>query len=114
MVNNRVANRRTSHRSGTVMKVAILTDNDFGKVNGVTTTLRAVLEHTPDDLDARIYTCDDAGLDTDDYLSLPAYGFGIPLYREMKMYLPPVRRLIRDLVADGVDVLRLTTRGPVV
>ena len=29
------------------MNVAIFTDNDFDKVNGVTTTLRAVLEHAP-------------------------------------------------------------------
>ena len=28
------------------MNVAIFTDNDFDKVNGVTTTLRAVLAHT--------------------------------------------------------------------
>lgn len=95
------------------MRVAIFTDNDFGKVNGVTTTLRAVLDHTPDDIDARIYTCDEAGLDTDDYLSLAAYGFGIPFYREMNIYLPPVRRLIRHLIADGVDVLHFTTPGPV-
>src|SRR5262245_63798187 len=85
------------------MKVAILTDNDFAKVNGVTTTLRAVLEYAPDDIDARIYTCDDTGLDTDDYLSLPAFGCGIPFYSEMKMYVPPVRRLIRHLVADGTE-----------
>jgi glycosyltransferase involved in cell wall biosynthesis len=95
------------------MKVAILTDNDFAKVNGVTTTLRAVLEHTPDDIDARIYTCADTGLDTDDYLSLPAFGFGIPYYREMNVYVPPVRRLIRHLAADGTDVLHFTTPGPV-
>jgi hypothetical protein len=29
------------------MNVAIFTDNDFEKVNGVTTTLRAVLQHAP-------------------------------------------------------------------
>src|SRR6266849_106252 len=29
------------------MNVAIFTDNDFGKVNGVTTALRAVLDHAP-------------------------------------------------------------------
>ena len=40
------------------MKVAIFTDNDFNKVNGVTTTLRAVLEHAPESLDLRVYTCE--------------------------------------------------------
>ena len=28
-----------------IMRVAIFTDNDFDKINGVTTTLTAVLEH---------------------------------------------------------------------
>jgi glycosyltransferase involved in cell wall biosynthesis len=95
------------------MKIAIFTDNDFGKVNGVTTTLRAVLEHAPDDLDLRIYTCDSAGIELADYLSLPAFGVGIPFYRDMKMYLPPFRRFLRHAVADGVDVVHFTTPGPV-
>jgi glycosyltransferase involved in cell wall biosynthesis len=95
------------------MKVAIFTDNDFATVNGVTTTLGAVLEHAPEDLDLRIYTCDDAGIDTPDYLSLPAIGFGIPFYREMKMYVPPVRRLLRRALLDGVERLHFTTPGPV-
>ena len=38
------------------MRVAIFTDNDFDETNGVTTTLRAVLRHLPDDVHARIYT----------------------------------------------------------
>ena len=67
------------------MRVAIFTDNDFDKVNGVTTTLRAVVEHAPEDIDARIYTCDADELETGDYLSLGAVGFGIPLYRETKL-----------------------------
>ena len=41
------------------MNVAIFTDNDFNKVNGVTTTLRAVLDHAPPDIEPRIYTCED-------------------------------------------------------
>jgi glycosyltransferase involved in cell wall biosynthesis len=95
------------------MNVAIFTDNDFGKVNGVTTTLNAALEHAPDDLNLRVYTCDDAGGETEDYLSLAAFGVGIPFYREMKMYLPPVRQFLRHAAADGVDVVHLTTPGPV-
>jgi hypothetical protein len=35
------------------MRVAIFTDNDVDKTNGVTTTLRAVLRHVPSDLDLR-------------------------------------------------------------
>jgi glycosyltransferase involved in cell wall biosynthesis len=95
------------------MRVAIFTDNDFAKVNGVTTTLRAVLEHAPDDLDIRIYTCDSAGIDSTDYLSLATFGIGIPFYREMKMYAPPFRRFLRHAVADGIEVVHFTTPGPV-
>ena len=95
------------------MKVAIFTDNDFGKVNGVTTTLRAVLDHAPDDLDLRIYTCESVGIESIDYLSLSAFGIGIPFYREMKMYFPPIRRFLRHAMADGVDLVHFTTPGPV-
>ena len=95
------------------MKVAIFTDNDFGKVNGVTTTLRAVLEHAPDDLDLRIYTCESVGMESIDYLSLSAFGIGIPFYREMKVYFPPLRRFLRHAMADGVDLVHFTTPGPV-
>jgi glycosyltransferase involved in cell wall biosynthesis len=95
------------------MKVAIFTDNDFGKVNGVTTTLRAVLDHAPDDLDLRIYTCEGVSIESPDYLSLAALGIGIPFYREMKVYVPPLRRFLRHAVADGIDLLHFTTPGPV-
>jgi glycosyltransferase involved in cell wall biosynthesis len=95
------------------MNVAIFTDNDFGKVNGVTTTLAAALEYAPDDLNLRVYTCDDDGAQTGDYLSLGAFGMGIPFYREMKVYLPPFRQFLRHAVADGIQVVHLTTPGPV-
>ena len=95
------------------MNVAIFTDNDFEKVNGVTTTLRALIKHAPDKVDARIYTCAGVGIDSPDYLSLGAHGVGIPFYREMKMYMPPLRRLLRHVRAAGVDVVHLTTPGPV-
>jgi glycosyltransferase involved in cell wall biosynthesis len=94
------------------MKVAIFTDNDFNKVNGVTTTLRAVLDYAPDDLDLRVYTCDGSGVDSTDYLSLAAPGIGIPFYREMTIYLPPLRRLLQHAMADGVEMIHLTTPGP--
>ena len=95
------------------MNVAIFTDNDFGKVNGVTTTLAAALDHAPDDLNLRVYTCDEAGAETGDYLSLAAFGVGIPFYREMKMYLPPSRKFLRHAVDDAIEVVHLTTPGPV-
>jgi hypothetical protein len=45
------------------MNVAIFTDNDFDKVNGVTTSLRAVLKHAPEGIRPRIYTASDIGVD---------------------------------------------------
>ena len=81
------------------MNVAIFTDNDFNKVNGVTTTLRAVLEHAPPDIEPRIYTCEDRTIDRPDYLALKAFGVGIPYYSEMKMYAPPFRRFLRRAAA---------------
>lgn len=95
------------------MKVAIFTDNDFTKVNGVTTTLRAVLEHAPASLDLRVYTCETHGIEADEYLALAAYGVGIPYYREMKMYWPPFRRFLRHAAADGIELVHYTTPGPV-
>jgi hypothetical protein len=52
------------------MRVAVFTDNDFDKVNGVTTTLTALVGHAPADISVRIYTA--AALATDDphYLAL--------------------------------------------
>ena len=38
------------------MNVAIFTDNDFGKVNGVTTTLTAALDCAPAGMQLRVYT----------------------------------------------------------
>ena len=95
------------------MRVAIFTDNDFTKVNGVTTTLRAVLDHAPDSLDLRVYTCEAHGMDADEYLALSAYGIGIPYYREMKIYWPPFRRFLRHAAEDGIELIHYTTPGPV-
>jgi glycosyltransferase involved in cell wall biosynthesis len=95
------------------MNVAIFTDNDFGKVNGVTTTLRAVLDHAPADVRSRIYTCEDRHVEQAEYLALKAPGVGIPFYREMKVYLPPLRRLASRAAADRIDLIHLTTPGPI-
>jgi glycosyltransferase involved in cell wall biosynthesis len=95
------------------MRVAIFTDNDFDKVNGVTTTLQAVLRHAPPGIEARVYTAADAAVDRPDYLALESVGVPIPFYTEMKMYVPRVgayQRLVRE---QRIDVIHLTTPGPV-
>lgn len=95
------------------MRVGLFTDNDFSKVNGVTTTLRAVLRHLPADIAARVYTADDVGRDDADYLSLPAPGIGIPLYPEMRMYWPRFGAFLARARADRLDLIHYTTPGPV-
>ena len=94
------------------MRVAIFTDNDFDKINGVTTTLKALLRHAPDDVSPRVYTFADFGIDTPEYLALASIGVPIPFYGEMQMYLPRLRELRRRLRADGVRLIHLTTPAP--
>lgn len=95
------------------MRVAIFTDNDFQKVNGVTTTLSAVLRYAPPSMALRIYTADATGADRPDYLALKSVGMPIPFYREMRMYLPRLAEYRRRLVADRIDLVHLTTPGPI-
>ena len=94
------------------MRVAVFTDNDFDKVNGVTTTLTAALRYAPLDIQLRLFTAAASGADRPDYLALQSLGVGIPFYREMKMYVPRWRRYLDRVRRDRVDVLHLTTPGP--
>jgi glycosyltransferase involved in cell wall biosynthesis len=95
------------------MRVAVFTDNDFDKTNGVTTTLKSLLRHAPEDVQPRIYTLSDLDVDEPEYLALRSAGVPIPFYSEMRMHFPRVRELARRLVADDVRVVHLTTPGPV-
>jgi glycosyltransferase involved in cell wall biosynthesis len=95
------------------MNVGIFTDNDFSKVNGVRTALRAILDHAPADIRARIYTCENRRIELPAYLAMKGFGLGIPFYREMRIYVPPVRRFVRQAEADGIDLIHFTTPGPV-
>jgi glycosyltransferase involved in cell wall biosynthesis len=95
------------------MRVAIFTDNDFGKINGVTTTLTAVLRWRPSDIEPRIYTAADEGVARPDYLALRSLGIGIPFYAEMKMYIPRVFAFLKRAQADGIQLVHYTTPGPV-
>ena len=52
------------------MNVAIFTDNDFDKINGVTTTFRAALESAPPGVHLRVYTAASRPADTGNYLAL--------------------------------------------
>src|SRR5215470_11129152 len=95
------------------MRVAIFTDNDFNKVSGVTTTLSAALQYAPPTMKLRVYTAADCGVDTPQYLALRSIGWPIPFYSEMRMYVPRVGEYLRRARADRIDVVHLTTPGPV-
>ena len=94
------------------MRVAIFTDSDFAKVNGVTTTLKAVLQFA-DRGEPRIYTASDVGTESPAYFATASIGLGLPWYREMRIYWPRLRAFAKAMRRDGVDVVHLTTPGPV-
>ena len=95
------------------MNVAIFTDNDFDKVNGVTTALRAALQYAPTGLNLRVYTAGACSVESPHYLALASLGMPIPFYGEMRMYVPRARAFLRHARADHIDVVHLTTPGPV-
>lgn len=94
------------------MRIGIFTDNDFAKVNGVTTTLKAVLAHAPADLQVRVYTAARLPVTSTDYVAMRAPAFGIPYYAEMDMCLPRFAAFLRLARADGIDLVHYTTPGP--
>ncbi len=95
------------------MNVAIFTDNDFGNVNGVTTSLKAVLRHAPEAMHPRIYTASDLGVDSPDYLALASFGVGMPFYKGMRMYMPRLWTFLRMARRDRIELIHLTTPGPI-
>ena len=92
--------------------VAVFTDNDFDKINGVTTTLKAMLR-SAEDVAPRIYTAADLGVTSTDYFAAESFGVGLPWYREMRIYWPHVSDFARELKATGAEVVHITTPGPV-
>jgi glycosyltransferase involved in cell wall biosynthesis len=95
------------------MNVAVFTDNDFDKVNGVTTTLSAALAYAPPGMRLRIYTAARTATDRLDYLALKSIAVPIPFYRDMDMYVPRLRAYLGHAREDRIDVVHLTTPGPV-
>lgn len=96
-----------------VPTAAVITDNDFNKISGVTTTLKALLAHAPAHWRVRVYTAADVEVEAPDYLAMASWGIGLPRYPDMRIYWPHVQRLRRLLREDGVDVVHITTPGPV-
>jgi glycosyltransferase involved in cell wall biosynthesis len=95
------------------MNVAIFTDNDFDKINGVTTTLTAALRYAPEGLRLRVYTAATLAVDTPEYLAVRSFGTPIPFYRDMRMYVPRLFEFVARAREDRIDVIHLTTPGPI-
>jgi glycosyltransferase involved in cell wall biosynthesis len=95
------------------MNVAIFTDNDFDKINGVTTTLTAALRCAPAGMRLRIYTAATLPVDAPEYLAVRSVGVPIPFYGDMRMYVPRLLEFAARARADRIDVIHLTTPGPI-
>jgi glycosyltransferase involved in cell wall biosynthesis len=109
---SRACDERVNARLADI-RVAVFTDNDFGKVNGVTTALRALVDNVPPMIAPRIYTCEGQPRHEANYFACAGPGFAIPFYRDMKIYVPSVGRLIAEARREGVNLVHLTTPGPV-
>ena len=94
------------------VRAAVLTDNDFVKVNGVTTALSALLRYAPPGVEPRVYTHSDRAVERPGYVALRAPGVGLPFCREMRVYLPRLRSLCARMRADRIQLVHLTTPGP--
>ena len=95
------------------MNVAIFTDNDFNKVNGVTAALRAVLQYAPDGIRPCIYTASEFGDEGPGYFAPRSFGLAVPFYRDMRMYVPRPKQYLRRMRRDRIDLIHLTTPGPI-
>ena len=95
-----------------VLRIAIFTDHDFDRINGITTTLTAVLRHAPADFKPRIYTFSDLETDERDYLALKCPRLPVPGSSDLRFYLPRLVHLHERMKADDVRVVHVTTPGP--
>jgi glycosyltransferase involved in cell wall biosynthesis len=95
------------------MNVGIFTDNDFEKLNGVTTTLAAVLRSAPPGMRLRIYTAATLPVTQDDHLALRSIRLPIPFRAETRLFLPRLSAYLEHARADQLDLVHLTTPGPV-
>ena len=95
------------------MRAAVFTDNDFDKVNGVTTTLKAMLQFAGEACSPHVYSAADYEVDLPTYYAAASVGVGLPWYREMRVYWPRIRAFAERLRADHIDIVHVTTPGPV-
>jgi hypothetical protein len=95
------------------LPVAIFTDNDLDQRDGVTAPLKQVLRLAPADLRPRVFTAGPVDISMRDYFAVAAGGVRLPFYRDLSIHRPRFRRFQRELEADGIAVIHVTTPGPV-
>lgn len=95
------------------MNVAVFTDHDFDRVNGVTTSLWALLRFAPRDVRPRLYTAADVAVETPSYFAAASLGAALPWYREMRLYWPRLAALRRAVRDEATTLVHVTTPGPV-
>lgn len=81
------------------MRIAVFTDTDFDAPSGATSTLRALVEHAPEDMPARIYTFADLEVDAPDHAAMRRRG------------LLRLARLAAGLTHEDVRVLHVASSG---
>ncbi len=86
------------------MRVAVFTDADFDRADGLTTSLGALLRHAPPDVRPRIYTLSDLEVDEPEYLALRSPALPLPS--------ADTRRFIFLGFGNWRDVSRSTTFAP--
>jgi hypothetical protein len=94
------------------MRIAVFTDADFDRPDGVTTTLGALLRHAPPDVRPRIYSFSDLDVDEPEYLALRSPALPLARGGRPPIHVPRIRELERRLAADDVRAIHLTTTGP--
>ena len=72
-----------------------------------------MLQCAPREMRLRIYTAAPLAVEQPDYLALRSFGVPIPYYGEMRMYLPRLLEYVDRARSDRIDVVHLTTPGPI-
>lgn len=98
---------------GAALRVAVFTDNDFSKTCGVTTSLEALLRFNAGRVEPRVYTAADVGVETATYCAKESLGIRLPWDRNVRVYWPRLWAFARELQQQRVDLVHITTPGPV-
>jgi glycosyltransferase involved in cell wall biosynthesis len=97
---------------GVGVNIGIFTDTDCDSLNGVTTTLTAAMRCAPAGMRLRIYTAATLPARQEDYLALGSVAVPTPFFPELRLFLPRLLAYAAHATRDQLDVVHLTTPGP--